>query len=169
MFFHRTALKLKTQKGFTFIEIIIVLGITSILFGVMTFNLLRFKNSSSSQSNIDTLVSDLKNQQLKAMLGNTEGRAANDSYGIYFLSDKYILFHGTSYNPNDSANFPVNLPTDVQIQSTTLPNNTVVFTKISGEIPSFAQGSNTVTVKAVNINVQKVITFNRYGVITGVN
>lgn len=160
---------IKSQKGFTLIEIMLVAGLSSVLAAVVVFNLLRFQNSSSSQANTDTLVSDLKSQQIKAMLGNTEGRNANDSYGIYFLSDKYILFHGTSYVSTDSANFAVNLPSNLVVQSTTFPGNIIVFTKLSGEIQGFTNGSNTVTLKAVNINKQTVITINRYGVVTGVN
>lgn len=159
----------KSQKGFTYVELMVVTGITAILFGLITINLLKFQNSTSTQSNLDTLISDLKSQQLKAMLGSTEGRTSNDSYGIYFMADRYILFHGTTYNSGDTSNFTVQLPTDVRIQSTTLPNNSAVFTKLSGDLQGYVSGSNTITVRSVTNNKNIVITLNRYGVISGVN
>ncbi len=157
----------KSQKGFTLIELMLVSALGAILVGLVVFNLLRFQNSSSAQVNTDTLVSDLKSQQIKAMLGNTEGRNANDSYGIYFLSDRYVLFHGNTYVSTDSSNFAVKLPSNLVVQSTTFPSNTIVFTKLSGEIPGFVNGSNTVTLRAVNINKTMVLTLNRYGVVIG--
>lgn len=169
MFLSNLRTRLSDQKGFTLPELMIVFGITSMLFGIVTFNFIRFQGSTSKQSNINVLISDMKSQQLKAMLGNTEGRSANDSYGIYFLSDKYILFHGTSYDSLDNANFPVDLPPDINIQSTTFPDNTIVFTKISGEIFGFSEGANTITIRALNINEDSVVSLNRYGVITGTN
>jgi prepilin-type N-terminal cleavage/methylation domain-containing protein len=161
--------KIKSDKGFTLVELMIITAISAVLFGIVTVNLVRFQNNASRQSNIDVLVSDLKSQQLKAMLGSTEGRAANDNYGIYFMADRYILFHGNTYNPNDPTNFTVNLPADVRIQSTTLPNNSAVFSKLSGELLSYSPSANTITVHAVSNNENSVISLNRYGVITGVN
>jgi len=158
-----------SSKGFTLVELLVVTAISAVLFGLLTVNLLRFQNNTSRQSNIDVLVSDLKSQQLKSILGSTEGRSTNDSYGIYFMSDRYILFHGTTYNQNDPSNFAVMLPTDVRIQSTSLPNNSAIFTKLSGDLQGHVNGANTITVHAVNNNENTIISLNRYGVITGVD
>ncbi len=159
----------KNSAGFTLIELLVVTSISAILFGLVTFNLIRLQNNSSQQSSLDTLISDLKSQQIKAMNGITEGRSTNDNYGIYFMADRYVLFHGSGYSASDSANFEVVLPTDIEIQSTTLPNNTVIFTKLSGEVMGFVAGNNTINVRETNINKQSTITINRYGVITSVN
>ena len=158
---------LMSKKGFTLIELMIVMAIVSILIGIVTINLLQLRNTTSVTSNIDALVSDLRSQQIKAMIGATEGRTSTDSYGIYFLSDQYVLFHGTIYNPADTSNFVVNLPEDLEIQATTLPNNTIVFSQLSGEIAGFSGTSASITVQLINSGVQRVITLNRYGVITG--
>lgn len=159
----------KNGAGFTLIELLVVTSISAILFGLVTFNLVRLQNNTSQQSSLDTLISDLKSQQIKAMNGITEGRSTNDNYGIYFLADRYVLFHGTSYSSTDSTNFEVALPAGIEIQSTTLPNNTVIFTKLSGEVMGFISGNNTINVRETNINKQSTISINRYGVITSVN
>ena len=157
------------QHGFSLIELLVVSGMSAILFGLIIFSLVRFQNTSSQQSSADSLISDIKNQQSKAMLGSTEGRADSDSYGIYFYSDRYVLFHGSTFDPNEPTNFTVELPEDLAIQSTSFPGNTIIFEKLSGEIVGFSSGSDSLTLNALNINRDIVITLNRYGVITGIN
>jgi len=146
----------------------LVMVVSIMLIGVVGFNMLRVQNRTSVRESADTLVSDLASQQSKAMLGATEGRASADSYGVYFLSDQYVLFHGTSYNSNDITNYVVKLPSDLQFTGSTIPNNIIVFTALSGEILGFSPSGNTIAIKTINTNSQLTITINRYGVVTGV-
>lgn len=161
--------KLNQNKGFTLIELLVVITIASILMGVVGFNFIRLQNTTSRRTIVNTLVSDLKLQQVKAMSGSTEGRTESDNYGAYFLADQYVLFHGDSYDENDTSNFPIELPENIEIASTTLPGNTIIFTKLSGEFMNFTNGSNTITVREINNNTEQTLTINRYGVITAVN
>jgi prepilin-type N-terminal cleavage/methylation domain-containing protein len=157
------------KNGFTLIELMIVMGLSSILFGLIIFNLGRFQNSSTQHATTDSLVSDIRNQQSKAMLGDTEGGIDSSNYGIYFYADRYILFRGDTFNSNDPNNFEIELPPSLSFQSTSFPGNQIVFEKLSGEITGFTPGSDSVTVRAININRDFVITINRYGVIAGIN
>lgn len=156
------------KRGFTLIELLVVMAIGSVFFGILTINLFRVHSDVSQDAFADSLVADLKLQQSKAMNGSTEGRTTGDSYGVHFLADQYILFHGTSYSPSQSSNFSVELPENVSITGTQFPNNTIVFTKVSGEIADFTDGNNTITITENNSGVDKVITLNRYGVIVSV-
>lgn len=167
-FLHRKR-KINSQKGFSFLEVMITTSIMALLFGIITFNLLRTQGSTSERANLDNLVSDIRAQQLKAMTGSTEGRSATSNYGVYFLSNKYTLFNGNSYNESDPTNFTVDLPEDIQITSTTLPSNTLLFSVLSGEIVGYTDTSNSIIFKSLSTNEQTVITLNRYGVITGMN
>jgi prepilin-type N-terminal cleavage/methylation domain-containing protein len=161
--------KIRQQNGFTLIELMIVLGISATLFGLIIFDLVRFQNTNSQQSSSDSLVSDIRTQQFKAMFASTEGRADTDDYGIYFYSDRYVLFHGSSFNPSDPSNFTVELPEDLEIQSTSFPDNTIIFEKISGEILGYIPGANSLVLRAIRVNRDFTITLNRYGVITRIN
>ncbi len=154
-------------SGFTFIEIVIVIGVVLILFGVATINLAKIQRSSSVNATVQTLLADIKQQQLKSMVGATEGRSTSDSYGIYVESTKYTLFHGVSYNSSDATNFSVLLDPVMQMV-TTLPSGLLVFSRKSGEVASFTSGSNTITVRNTTGTEQKVITINRYGVVTNI-
>lgn len=148
-------------------EIIIVVAIASILLGFVGFNLVKAERNTTLSSTIQTLVSDTKSQQLKAMSGSTEGRTTSDSYGIYFQPTNYTLFHGMTYIPNDPSNFVVNADNTI-VFSTTLPNNLLIFSKISGEAAGWVQGQNTITITNTTDDSKKIITVNQYGVITGV-
>lgn len=161
--------KSSSQIGFTLIELLVVMSLFSILFGLATFSMFRFQGTSSQQSQTDTLISDIKAQQLKAMVGGTEGRNDSDNYGIYFLTDAYVLFHGNIYDSNDPDNFQIDLPSDLEFQNTTLLNNSIVFTKRSGELAGYVPGQDSFTIRALNIGRDIVVSINRYGVITTVS
>lgn len=160
-------MKHQTQKnGFTYIELLIVIAIFFILIGAIAVSLARTQRSVSITSEIDKLVLDMKIQQMKAMVGSTEGRAAADSYGLYFEQNKYTLFHGSAYDPVDPANMPVNLDSNMQFINISFPSSMLLFSKRSGEMTGFAAGADSVTVKSTSNNQERTITINRYGVIT---
>lgn len=169
MFAFSSKSKTKYKKGFTLIELLLVSGMSAILFGLIIFSLVGFRNTSSQQSSAASLVSDIKSQQFKAMMGETEGRADSDNYGIYFYSDRYVLFHGSGFNPDEPTNFTVDLPEDLEIASVSFPGSEIIFEKISGEIIGFSPGSDSLTIRALNVNKEIIISLNRYGVITGIN
>lgn len=153
----------ESQLGFTFPELIIILSILAVVFGFITINLVNSQHRSSLTGTVDTLISDMKSQQLKAMVGATEGRTSADSYGIYFQTNNYTLFHGTTYSSSDPANFVITL--DPLVQFASFPA-TVVFSQRSGETGMV----NTITIQDIgNSTNQKTIMVNRYGVITQVN
>lgn len=156
------------QKGFTFFELIITLGITLTLFGIITINLFRTQRKTSLDATIQTFVSDFKSQQIKTMVGATEGRANSDNYGVYFSLDKYTLFHGLVYNPTDPANFVIQLDQNINFNPIGFQNNTIVFLQQSGEVSTYSATANTVTIKNIAGTEQKTITVNRYGVITNI-
>jgi prepilin-type N-terminal cleavage/methylation domain-containing protein len=150
---------MKNQKGFTLPELIITMGILSILFGFVAVNLIHLQRRSSLTTTVDTLVSDLYSQQNKAMVGDTEGRVTADEYGVHFETNKYSFFHGLSYSTSD---FDVELDPSLQFLSTT----DIIFSKGGGEVSG---APITVTLQDTTNGNIKTIIFNRYGVITDIN
>ncbi len=159
----------KIENGFALIELIVVIGIVSILFGISTISLLSVRNTASLNTAVATFVNDLKSQQIKAMAGDTEGRASHDSYGIYLEPKRYILFHGPTYSSSDPANFAITLQEDLQIINVLFPSSQIIFTSVSGDTANFTAGANRLTIQNVNDNSTKTIQINRYGVITAIN
>ena len=155
------------QKGFTVIEFLLVCAIFAILIALTTANLYSFLHNNQTSTTINSLIADIKEQQTKAMVGDTEGRTGNSTYGINFATTKYILFHDT-FSSTNSANFTITLPNIEQV-TTTFPNSQLVFDKGTGMIVGYASASASITLKDIATNKQKIINFNKYGIITSVN
>jgi prepilin-type N-terminal cleavage/methylation domain-containing protein len=135
----------KLKSGFTIIELLVVIGLFGLLASFVVVNLMRPMTKASVDSSLSTLISDLRQQQIKSMVGSSDGLSSAQYFGIYFSGSSYTLFHGTDYSAGDETNFVVNLDVNLNL-STTFPGNQVVFSRRSGEITGFVNGSNVITV-----------------------
>lgn len=163
----KIAKRSQNNRGFTVIELLLSMTIFAILTAIVVLNLNTAQHKATISSTLETLISDISQQQINAMVGETEGRVQAATYGINFASTKYILFHGT-YNANDATNFSITLPT-VQTVTSTFPSSQLIFSQGSGEIQAFDPAKNTITLNDTTSGEQKVITINKYGVITSIN
>lgn len=147
--------------GFTLVELMVVMGILATLIGIVTINLSGAQQKVSVNSTIQVIISDMKEQQIKAMIGDTEGRPTASSYGVHFDANQYVLFNGSAYSSTDTSNFAVPLSPNLQF---TTPID-IIFSRASGELITSAS----VTVQNITNSEQKTIQLNRYGVVTSVN
>lgn len=159
----------KRQQGISLIEVLVVSSILIVFLGFTWAGVLNLNRGTTINSTLTSVVSDIKLQQLRAMTGDSNGSQNTTDFGIYFGTNYYVLFEGATYNSSAATNFRVNLDSDLQYSSITLPNSHVVFAKGSGDIVGFTQGSNAVTLQELQSGKQKIIQFNRYGVIKNVN
>jgi len=158
---------MKKNAGFTLIEILITSAVMLILLGLSTLNFSSIQRKTTLSATVEVLLADLGQQQIKAMVGDTEGRPSTDTYGIHFLSASYTLFYGT-YSLANASNFLVTFPSGQQA-TTTFSNSDVIFQKGSGEIVNYTATQSAITLRDTTTGEQKVIQLNRYGVVTGVN
>lgn len=156
-----------TRPGFTIIEIIVVVGILATMLSIGYIRFVDIERRAPLSATASVVVGDLRGQQTKAMAGNTQTGTDSDSYGIYFQSNAYILFKGSSYNPSDTTNAVTPLPTNITV-STAFPGSSVVFAKGSGDVVGFTQGGSWVTLTQNLSGEQKTITINRYGAATSI-
>ena len=161
--------QLSTPTGFALVELIVVIGIISILFGISTISLLSVRDKASLNTTVATVINDIKSQQIKAVVGDTEGRSSHNSYGVYIEPNRYIFFHGPVYSSSDPDNFAIALSGDLQFSNILFPSSQILFNSVSGELASFTSGANSLTIQNVNDNNTKTIEINRYGVITAIN
>ena len=150
---------MRTQRGFTLVELAVVTSIIVTLLGFITISLVNSQQTASLTSVEEVLLADLKQQQLKAMIGDTEGRADAGQYGIHFDLNHYVLFHG-DYSASEPSNSVINLDSNMQFNN---PNFNVIFSKLSGTT------SATIIKLQDNTNFKfKRIYLNTLGVVTQV-
>lgn len=149
------------QQGFSLIEVCVVLGIFFILIGLVTLNFFKIQNKTQLSGYVNSFLADMKEQQIKAMAGDTDGSASASAYGVHFETTSYTLFRN-AYGTN---NFVVSLPSNVHIAGSTNP---VLFASGSGELNP-TTNSLTITFTDTADGSQKVVTLNRYGVVTSIN
>src|SRR5579859_6014837 len=160
-------MRFQHQEGFTIIELMVVIGIISALFGLATINLVRTQHTASVSAALDQLISDMRVQQTRAMSGTTDVAGNPNSYGIYFppsATGSYVLFRGTTYSSSDNPSNLTVSPTAIKF-STNLPSNTLLFTQRSGEFSGYVTGPYTITVTNAYGTESKTITVDRYGVV----
>lgn len=160
--------RIRMSSGFTFIEIIIVTAIFLILLALITPAVFNFQSTANSDGIIETLLADIKNQQIKAMTGDTEGRGIPDTYGVQIQPSSYVLFHGQNFLPQDDTNFTIDIDSQFQIVST-YANNSIIFASGSGEITNFSESANQIIIREERTGKEKTIELNKYGTITSVN
>ena len=154
---------LKKEAGLTLIELIIAMSIFAIITSIASVSLLNTQHKASINASTTVLVTDFRQQQIKAMTGDTEGRPSGNRYGVHFETDKYVLFNGT-YTAGESSNFEVPLEGTLSFTGITGDGN-IIFEQGSGEL----LGTSGVTIQDSLNNDQKVIQLNNFGVVTDVN
>lgn len=154
---------LKNNQGFTFVELVIIMGIMTLLIMIASVNLFPIKQKVSLATTIQSLISDIKQQQLKTM----NGEAAQ---GIYFDSNQknYIIFKGTTYQSSNPTNFNVPLGDQIIVSSIDFSGRQIILAPASGEIVGFQPTANKITLQNTVSNEQRTIFFNKFGIITNV-
>ena len=149
------------QAGFTLVELLVGLVIITVLFALSTVNLGRPQTDVTIQSSVDTLLSDIKSQQLLAMSGDEGSTTSEQPHGIFVEASKYTLYTGATFSLGDSSNYVVNAPANTTFSST-LPSGKLLFNKGPGDVSGLS-GSSTYTITVAQTNGSKVITINRFG------
>lgn len=152
------------ERGFTYAEVIVVMGIVAMLFGVVYTSTLKAQQSTSIESTVLALISDIKNQQTNAMNGYSIGASISSNYGVHFESDRYVLFKGDTYNANDSHNLVVKLPNNLTFTDINFPNSMLLFSKGSGEVSNFQLNQDTITLSP-SLTISKTLRINKLGAV----
>jgi len=140
-----------TTYGFTFVEVLLVIGILGIIVGLAIPFYQSFQISSRLDDTTQEAIQTLRRAQLKAM-------ASEDfsDFGVHFEPQRFVLFKGDAYNPADLLNETVNLPSVLSIS----PVADIVFSAIKGAVGGTA--SITIQTRSGETNT---ININELGVV----
>lgn len=151
-----------SQAGFTLIELLVVIGIIAVIIGLSIVNLGQPQSATNGQNATDTLVADIKSQQLAAMSGKTGSSSSQQPAGIYVQPGSYTLFTGGSYSAGAPDNYTVTAPSGTTF-ATTFTGDTLLFDTGTGDVNSFASGSNIITVSTASGT--HTLTIDRFGAV----
>lgn len=122
---------MSNQRGFTFFEILVTMGIFIMVGGFALFVSMETYRGASFRSDRDLLVSALQRARAQAM-NNTcfgAGCADGEAHGVHIQSDKYVIFQGNAYDSSD----PNNAAFDSTITTTKTPATLdILFSQLSG-------------------------------------
>jgi prepilin-type N-terminal cleavage/methylation domain-containing protein len=122
----------KLSRGFTITEVIVVLGILSILSALDISSFIFFQKKVDLDN-----VADVLSETLRVAQSNTLASQQNTQYGVYFdisaSPNQYTLFKGATYATRDATFSKVyTLPGTLEISGINLADNQIVFQKLSG-------------------------------------
>lgn len=118
------SLHLNTKKGFSLVELLIVLSMIALLSGVSIALYVQIKNKNNLEISTTSIVQALRYAKMNAEQVNDD-----EKWGVYVTSDKVTVFKGNSYNNRDaSSDQDLNLPGGVEISGL----DEVLFNKVSG-------------------------------------
>jgi len=158
----------KLQTGFTVIELILVIAILSLVFALISFNWVASLPKQNLNSAVEVLVADLKQQQLEAMVGIDSGGGGLMNHGIYFNTNEYITYEGSSYNVSNSSNIQFSLPQGITVSTSDITSDDLVFAHTSGEPTTIGVNPQIIITNQAN-NIQKTIQLNQLGVVVSIN
>lgn len=152
------------REGATLVELIVIMAVAGILARVVTLNLFQGQQRVSLTVSRDLLVSDIRKQQHRAMVGMNSAPGVYLDYSIRFEAQRYILYPGIVYDSNNTANEVTMLEPVLQFDPIDLPNGTVTFSRVSGEVRGYEEDNRSITIKNIQTGSQYVVSFNTLGV-----
>ncbi len=153
------------KTGFTLLELMLTLSILAVLFALTVVNLTNIIPKANTRSAAEVLVADLREQQMKAMSGYEAVTGGASDYGIFFETDQYTLFTGSSYVEGHQENFVVTLENGLEFDTTNLPLSTIVFLRASGDPANYSDDYHSIRIRNVVTAELRTITYNQSGVL----
>lgn len=136
------------ERGFSTIELIIVIGIILIVSGAAIIFLRSLVVQTDLSGNARSIVSTINLAKSKTV--SSEGAS---QWGVHFEADKFALFKGATYNAGDPNTKIYNLPTALEISTISLNGggSNALFARITGQTTNY--GTVTIREKAQTSNL----------------
>lgn len=144
-----------TNKGFTLIEILVVISLTMLLAGVSSVVYGNIQVSTQLNETSSQIAQNLRLAKEQSASGKN-----NAAHGIKFDANQYTLFQGSSYLTREVSFDRVYVLGSGLSLATTLIGNEIVFSKGVGD----PNTNGTITLSHI-VNGSRSITINNYGVI----
>ncbi len=165
---HDSRLKIYRKKGFTLVELLVVMAILAIMAVGITPKVINFYNSYELDVSTQDLIQVIRLAQQRAMQSEASGTTTSP-YSVHLVlgsGGSFTLYRGTVYDNTRDANYDEqhNLIRSLSLSYNNVATGTsdISFSKIEGTTTS----TGTTVISWPDGNVSKSFSMNSYGVIT---
>ena len=149
----------KREKGFTLLEVLIVVGILALLVTLSAKPLLSFYRNIRFQGAVENVLTML-DEARKSTLSSYN----SSQYGVHFETNRTVLFRGDTFTEPNPENDEYIFSDIIEISSSTFSGggDDVVFERITGET---ANGGVLEIVLLTASSTRKIITIHTSGLV----
>ncbi|OGZ33343.1 MAG: hypothetical protein A3I88_00650 [Candidatus Portnoybacteria bacterium RIFCSPLOWO2_12_FULL_39_9] len=147
------------NKGFSFIEILVVIAVSAIIILVMVAGFSSFYKSQTLNSAVSQTISFIS--QARSMTLSSENAS---QYSLHFETSRIVLFKGVSFVEPNSNNRELVLPASVEIYDISLNGGgaDLIFKRLTGETDKYGEvffrsKANPLKIKSIIIEPSGII------------
>ena len=160
------SMRINNGAGFTLVEVLVVICIFVLLLGLPMAFFWGIGRGDALEAQAREVVAVLHEAQTNTISGRSQDGQQPTNFGIYFGTTYYDVFSGSSYSANDPKNQRNDLPSGITFSQIQLPNNEVIFAKVTGQVSNFDVNQKSLTLLENNTGKAKHITIVKVGSIT---
>jgi len=144
----------KKSRGFTALEILVVIAILGILLSVIMPSFMNFRRSSLLNTDTMNLITLINRARLLSVSSKDD-----DQYGIHLESSKAVLFKGATYSAGSTTNETHTFSTGLTLSSITVSTggSDVLFEKVTGATTNSAAATTTLLVSGTTSSTTVLI------------
>lgn len=158
-------------SGFTFVEMLVVMGIIATMSLIAYFSVSRVQVSADIETSVDKVLATIQSQRMLAMLGGGDGEERRAvAQGIHFEANtnKYTMFSCVSEQPclfssTDLQNIEYVLEASTVFSRIDLKDSQVIFAPYSGEVYNYLEEQSSVEIYNRAGNLKKTIQISSVG------
>jgi prepilin-type N-terminal cleavage/methylation domain-containing protein len=151
------------RGGFTLIELMIVLGIIVMLLSLVTFSFRRTWFSGNMEATVDEINQALYKAQVESISGVSEDGTSASNFGVRFEQGMLIVFPGSVYVSGADGNEEISWNEGLRLTTINLPDQSVVFSRVSGEVENYTVGQNSLVLTNSQTGESETLVINRMG------
>ena len=148
----------KKQKGFSLIEMVVVVAIGAVLVAVVVFSFSSFRNNKIIDVSADQILSVINEARVKTVSSEDYSR-----FGVRLEANRAVFFKGDTFTEPNPSNIQTTLSSLVEISDISLSGGgaDIVFQKLTGKTSNY--GSLRVRLRSDN-NKYKTISVKSTGI-----
>lgn len=144
------------NKGYTLVELLLVMGIMTILLSIGSLSFAGIRNANQ----LDFIAAEVRSELMRAQTRSANGNPS----GVYFEAGRFVYFEGNSYSEGAVGNQEYTMPSGLSLASITFVGQTAQFDQVTGQLLTFVDPSQ-VTVMYGASGVFRTVSVNRWGVV----